>query len=120
MPLIGNTFAMARDPARFFADCYRKYGPAFHVSMMGRRYTTIAGTEAANFMETREGRECLRSKEFWQGLVEEYGATRPITDEDGEMHDRLRAVMKHGYSRESLEGRYNELLDITDAAIARN
>jgi cytochrome P450 len=120
IPVVGNTLAMAKDPARFFVDCYRKYGPVFRISVLGRTHTVIAGAEAANFMGTREGRESLRSKEFWQGLVDEYGGTRTILGEDGEMHARLRAVMKRGYSRESLKGRYDDFIAITDASIAQN
>ena len=82
-PLIGSVLGMAKDPARFFLDCYREYGPVFRVKILSKTYTVIAGVEAANFLGTREGKECLRSKEFWQGLVEEYGATRTLTGEDG-------------------------------------
>ena len=120
LPVIGNTLQMARDPARFFVDCYRKFGPVFRVNVLGRTHTVIAGAEAANFMGTREGRESLRSKEFWEGLLSEYGASRTLTGEDGEMHNRLRAIMKRGYSRESVKGRYGELVAITDDAIARD
>ena len=98
LPLVGSLFGMARDPAKFFVDCYRKYGPVFRVKILGNTYAVIAGVEAANFMGTREGRDCLRSKEFWQGLVEEYGATRVLTGEDGESHKELRDIMRHGYS----------------------
>jgi cytochrome P450 len=87
---------------------------------MRNTYTVIAGVEAANFMGTREGRDSLRSKEFWQGLVDEWGATRTLTGEDGETHQKLRAVLKHGYSKESLKGRYDELVEITDKVIARD
>jgi cytochrome P450 len=80
----------------------------------------IAGVEAANFMGTREGRDALRSREFWEGLVAEYGATRILTSEDGEVHKQLRDVMRRGYSRESIKGRYNELVQITDSSIARD
>ena len=120
LPIIGNTLEMAKDPARFFFDCYRKYGPVFRVNVLGRTHTVIAGAEAANFMGTREGREALRSKEFWEGLVDEYGAERTLTGEDGEMHLRLRAIMKRGYSRESIKGRYSELIDISDVSIDRD
>ena len=120
LPLLGSVFAMARDPARFFVDCYREYGPVFRVRLVNQTYTVIAGVEAANFMGTREGRDCLRSKEFWQGLVEEYGATRTLVGEDGETHKALREVMKRGYSRDSIRGRYNELVEITDGALRRD
>jgi cytochrome P450 len=120
IPLIGNTLAMARDPAKFFVDAYRAYGPVFRVQILNNSYTVLAGAEAANFMGTREGRDSLRSKEFWQGLVDEWGAKRTLTGEDGETHQKLRTVMRHGYSRESVRGRYDELVAITDSVINRD
>jgi cytochrome P450 len=120
IPVIGSALAMARDPAKFFVDCYRKYGPVFRIQILSNTYTVLAGAEAANFMGTRQGRDSLRSKEFWQGLVDEWGARRTLTGEDGEMHQKLRTVMRHGYSRESVRGRYDELVAITDSVIARD
>ncbi|MBS0577885.1 MAG: cytochrome P450 [Proteobacteria bacterium] len=120
LPYLGNALDMAKDPGRFFYECYRKYGPVFKIKVMGNTYTVLAGSEAANFMGTREGRDSLRSKEFWQGLVDEWGAARTLTGEDGETHQKLRAVMRHGYSKESVKGRYNELVEITDKVIARD
>lgn len=119
-PLIGSLLPMARDPARFFVDCYRQFGPVFRIRLLGNRYTVLAGPEAAHFMGTREGKDSLRSKEFWQGLVDEYGATRVLTGEDGESHKELRDVLRHGYSKESIKGRYNELIDITDRSLERD
>jgi cytochrome P450 len=120
VPVLGNVLEMAKDPARFFVRAYRKYGPVFKVRIFNKSYTVLAGVEAANFLGTREGKESLRSKEFWQGLVEEYGATRTLTGEDGESHKQLREIMKRGYSREAIKGRYNELVDITDRCIRRD
>jgi cytochrome P450 len=120
LPVVGNALQMAKDPGRFFYECYRKYGPVFRLKVMNNVYTVLAGAEAANFMGTREGRDSLRSKEFWQGLVDEWGAKRTLTGEDGETHQKLRAVMKHGYSKESLKGRYDEVIKITDSVIERD
>lgn len=120
LPLLGNALDMARGPAKFFVDAYRKYGPVFRVRLMGQDYTVIAGVEAANFMGSREGKDSLRSKEFWEGLVQEYGATRTLVGEDGESHKELRDIMRRGYSRESIKGRYNELVEITDGALKRD
>ncbi|MDE0856268.1 MAG: cytochrome P450, partial [Nevskia sp.] len=120
LPLIGSVLDMAKDPARFFVKAYREYGPVFRVRILNKTYTVIAGVEAANFLGTREGKECLRSKEFWEGLVKEYGATRTLTGEDGEGHKELRDVMRRGYSKDSIKGRYNELIAITDRSIERD
>lgn len=119
-PLVGNTLEMARDPAAFFVRCYREYGPAFRVRVLGREQTVIAGPEAAVFMGTAQGRECLRSKEFWEGLTHEYGAQRTLTGEDGDTHKQMRAVLRRGYSRQAIEGRYDEVLTITEAALDRD
>jgi len=120
LPILGNALGMAKDPARFFVECYRKHGPVFRVKILNKTYTVIAGVEAANFLGTRESRESLRSKEFWQGLVEEYGAARTILGEDGEAHKELRDIMRRGYSREAIKGRHNELVAITDRSIERD
>ena len=120
LPLLGNTLDMARDPAQFFVKLYREYGPACRISVLGKPHVVLSGIEAANFMGSREGKDCLRSKEFWEGLVEEYGATRTLTGEDGESHKELRNIMRRGYSKESIKGRYNELVRITDRCFKRD
>ena len=120
LPLLGSVLGMAKDPAKFFLDCYRKYGPVSRLKVLGERYVLIAGVEAANFLGTREGKECLRSKEFWEGLVNEYGATRILTGSDGEAHKQLRDIMRNGYSKESIKGRYDEIVKITDGAFKRD
>ena len=88
--------------------------------MFGHELTVIAGAEAANFMGTREGKESLRSKEAWEPLVQEFGASKMLTAVDGELHKQLRAVMKRGFSKESIKGRYQEVLDITRTALLRD
>jgi cytochrome P450 len=71
-------------------------------------------------MGTREGKECLRSREAWQPLVDEFGASKMLTAVDGEMHKDLRAIMKRGFSKESIKGRYNRMLEITNGSLERD
>jgi len=120
LPLLGSTLEMAADPAKFFARCYRDYGSAFRVQVFGNELTVIAGAEAATFMGTREGKDALRSKEAWEPLAKEFGASKLLTAVDGELHKQLRAVMKRGFSKESIKGRYQEVLDITRTALLRD
>ncbi|WP_433360222.1 cytochrome P450 [Actinoplanes sp. CA-142083] len=119
LPLVGNALRMGKDPAQFFVDCYREYGPVCRVKVLGREHAILAGPEAAEFMGTKEGRECLRSREFWRGLVDEYGATRTLPGEDGESHKELRDIMRRGYSREAIADRLDEVVAITDRNIDR-
>jgi cytochrome P450 len=119
LPLVGNALRMGRDPARFLVDCYRAHGPVFRLRILGREHAVLAGPEAAEFLGTREGRECLRSREFWRGLVDEYGATRTLPGEDGPGHKELRDIMRRGYSREAIADRLDEVVAITDRNLDR-
>ena len=119
LPLVGSALDMARDPAAFFVANFRRHGPVFRVRVLNRSNPVLAGPAAAEFMGTAEGRQSLRSKEFWQDMVEEYGGTRTILGEDGESHKELRDIMRRGYSKESIKGRYNELIKMFDNDIDR-
>jgi len=119
-PLLGSLLGMATDPFRYFYRKYREYGSVYTMNVFGKKYTVLAGPESANFMSSREGKDALRSKEFWQGLIKEYGAHSSLPGSDGEQHAELKAILRHGYSRESIKGRYDELVDITDGSIERD
>lgn len=118
LPLLGNTLEMARDPAAFFLRGYRDYGPVYRVNVFGRKQYVIAGPEAGKFMNTKAARHGLRSKEFWDEFVEHYGASKTLTQVDGEEHVQLRAIMRDGFSRKAMAGRYHELTAIADESIA--
>lgn len=118
-PVIGSVAELASDPAAFFVRCYTEHGPVFRVHALRRTLTVLAGPELARWMGSREGQASLRSAEVWQGLVDEYGATRTLTGVDGPEHRRLREVMRRGYSREALDGRLDELVAITDECLDR-
>ncbi|MEM9013697.1 MAG: cytochrome P450 [Pseudomonadota bacterium] len=120
LPLVGNTLEMAKDPASFFVRCYKEYGPVYKVNVFGRESIVIAGPESAMFMSSKEGRESLRSKEFWDDFVKFHGAEKSLTREDGETHERLRRVMRRGFSREAVSGRYHLLSNVCDISIERD
>ncbi len=120
IPFIGNTREMAKDPAAFFVRAYKEYGPVYQVNVFGRKQYVIAGVEAAKLMSTKKGRDGLRSKEFWDDFVEHFGASKSLTQIDGEEHRRLRAIMRAGFSREAANGQYHTLGRIIDESIARD
>ncbi len=120
LPIIGSTFQMASDPGRFFKKCYDEYGPAFRVRVFGNEINVIAGADAANFVNGPEGRECLRSKEVFHPLAEEFGASKVMTGVDGKVHMELRNVMRRGFSKDSLKGIYQEMVDITRDSLLRD
>ena len=120
VPFIGSTLEMAKDPAAFFVRAYRDYGPVYQVNVFGRKQYVIAGVESAKLMSTKKGRDGLRSKEFWQDFVDHYGASKTLTQIDGEEHRKMRAIMRKGFSREAAAGKYHMLTDIGDKSIVRD
>jgi len=120
IPIFGNALSMRKDPAKFFYNCYREYGSVFRLRLMNKTCTVLAGVESANFMGTREGIDVLNSKKIWHGLEEEYGCEHFLLSQEGDTHQKLRAAMRHGHSKESLEGRYDDLILITHSMIAHN
>lgn len=120
LPLIGNTLEMAKDPAAFFLRCYRDHGPIYQINVFGRKSYVIAGIESAKFMTQKSKRHLLRSKEFWEDFREHYGASKLLTGLDGPDHQRLRSIMRDGFSPKAVAGRYHEVVKYADRAIDRN
>lgn len=120
IPFVGNTLEMAKDPAAFFVKCYRDYGPVYRVNVFGQKRIVIAGPEAGRFMNSKAARMGLRSKEFWQDFVDHHGASKTLTGIDGEDHQKMRAIMRDGFSRGAMAGRYHELTDIIDISLERD
>ena len=120
LPLLGSLLKLTSEPVGFFVDCYRKYGPVCEIRILNQRYILVAGIEAAHLLGSRVGKDSLRSKQFWEGLIKEYGATRALVTEDGESHKELRDIMRRGYSKESIKGRYNECVQNLDEIYARD
>ena len=120
IPFVGSTFEMAKDPAAFFVRAYRDYGPVYRVNVFGRKQYCIAGVESAKLMSTKKGRDGLRSKEFWQDFVDHFGASKTLTQIDGEEHRKMRGIMRKGFSREAAAGKYHMLTEIGDKSITRD
>ena len=120
LPLLGSLLKLTREPVRFFVDCYRKHGPVCEIKVLDQRYVLVAGVEAANLLGSRVGKDSLRSRQFWEGLVKEYGADRALVTEDGESHKELRDIMRRGYSKESIKGRYDFFVRTVDEIYARD
>jgi cytochrome P450 len=120
LPIAGSVVDLAQDPAALLVRGYLEHGPVFRVRGLNRTLTVLAGPELARWMGSREGQGCLRSREVWQGLADEFGATRVLPGVDGSEHRRLREVMRRGYSREAVLGRLEDLVAITDQCLERD
>lgn len=110
-PLAGNAFAMASDLRGLLLREYQRHGPIFRVQALNHHLVALVGPEATVFLN-REGGTLLRSFEEWDVLRKAFGASHVMSDLDGREHIRIRKAFSPGYSRQSIQGRYNELADI--------
>lgn len=117
---IGNVREMMTDPARFLAKGFRDHGPVFRFKLMGRTMYVIAGPDASKLIDQRGEKNALRSREFWEGQVEEFGSKYSLVRDDGEVHDKLRAILKKSISREVVVGHYDEAVKILNIIFERD
>ncbi|MHA3019226.1 cytochrome P450 [Mycobacterium sp. BMJ-28] len=108
------------DPTLYLYEKYLQHGPVFTLKMPYLTYTVIAGTEAANFMSSKQGRECLTVGSSWRFVEEEFGGKDSLVAVDGDPHKQWRTLLQRGYSREAMSGRYAEAVEVIDAAVDKN
>lgn len=117
MPVLGNALQLASDVAGFLTEQYKRLGPVYRVRALNRELIVLAGVEA-NLFYAREGKSLFRSREFWQDMDKEYGASRSLISMDGDDHTRLRKVERPGYARSALLDRLPTALAITTGEMA--
>ena len=116
-PLVGSTFAVARDPRTFFLQEYLRVGPVFEVRTLTRNFVAMAGQEANQFM-ARSERMHLHTSDMWDPLCAEFGATRFVLNMDGKDHVRMRRETKDGLSRQLIESRIPEAVEVIRRSVA--
>lgn len=117
VPRVGDTLGMMLDPTQFLLTKYRKHGPVCELKTAYQTYTILGGVEAATFLSSREGRECLTVGDAWKFVEDEFDARQTLVTTDGQVHKELRGVLQRGYSRDAMENRYDEAVAVVDAHI---
>ena len=117
-PLVGSAFEVAGDLSSFLVRQYGESGPVFQFRALNRRLIALAGPEANRFVQ-RQGRIHLRSYETWRDFNMALGAKDAFMGMDGPGHVRMRKVHTRAFSRGFIEGRLDEVVEITRRMIAK-
>ena len=117
LPLVGSTLSVARDPRTFFLREYSRVGPVFRVKTLGRNFVAMAGQEANLFL-SRSERMHLHTSDMWDPLCAEFGANRFVLNMDGKDHVRMRRETKDGLSRQLIESRIPDAVDVIRRYVA--
>lgn len=118
--VIGSMWPMFNDLPRFLCAQRDKHGPVFRVRAANKQFVVLADAEAVAFVGSREGKDVLESRPSWVGMIAEYGTDRALVSEDGDLHAQFREMMRRGYAPQSLDGRYERVVQIIDAWIDRH
>jgi CRP-like cAMP-binding protein/cytochrome P450 len=102
LPLIGNAWAAARDPCRFFARCHAELGPVFRVTYPGRAIVMMAGLEANAFL-AQEGSRVFSAARTYHRVSRELDTTTYPNAHDGAAHHDLRQVLAPSLSAMAVE-----------------
>ena len=108
---------MARDPRKFFLQEYLRVGPVFRVRTLGRNFVAMAGQEANLFL-SRSERMHLHTSDMWDPLCAAFGASRFMLNMDGKDHVRMRRETRDGLSRQLIESRIPEVVDVVRRQVA--
>ena len=116
LPLIGNAIDMVGDIGTFIATQYSNLGPIFRVRALNRRFIVLVGPEANSFVA--RGNKHFSNYEPWQHFQMDIGASRMLISMEGKDHIRMRRVHAHYYSRNLLENRIADAIDILRCEMA--
>ena len=88
----------------FFHEIYEEHGPVVEIwfPKIRQRTVLLLGAETNNWLN-RNGRFFFHSKEYIRDFEAAFGAKQSLTSMDGCEHYRLRKLLKHGYTRNTLE-----------------
>ena len=102
IPIFGSAFEAKKNLALFLAKQYRKMGPVFQVKLFNRNFIALVGPDSNRFLQ-KQGRNYLRSYEFWKDFIHELGVTRVLPSADGRDHGMFRRTFAPSYSRHNFE-----------------
>ena len=101
-PIFGSAFEARRNLVSFLAKQYQRMGPVFRIRLFNRNLIVLAGPASNRFLQ-KQGRNYLRSYEFWKDFTHELGVTRVLTSSEGREHGMLRRTLAPAYSRHNFE-----------------
>ncbi len=94
---------------KFIAEKAGELGPVFKIKIPGREMVVLASAEMNQWVG-RNGRNFLRTRDYLEEFLSEWGTARSIASMGGAEHFRMRKAMRAGNSRKVVEDRMDELI----------
>ncbi|XP_062871273.1 lanosterol 14-alpha demethylase [Trichomycterus rosablanca] len=68
LPFLGHAIAFGKSPIEFLENAYKKYGPVFSFTMVGKTFTYLVGSDAAALMFNSKNEE-LNAEDVYSRLT---------------------------------------------------
>ena len=104
--LLGNLLQLKKRMNDFLVDAVANYGPVFRLKAPGVHVTVITATEGRDLVKN-EGENGLHRRKVFDAFATEVGVD--IFGIQGEEHERAKALVKIGYSRQVFGQFTNEM-----------
>lgn len=104
--LLGNLLQLKKRMNDFLVDAVANYGPVFRLKAPGVHVTVVTATEGRDLVKN-EGENGLHRRKVFDAFATEVGVD--IFGIQGEEHERAKALVKIGYSRQVFGQFTNEM-----------
>ena len=118
LPFLGNARELTQDLIGFIVAQYKRLGPIFRIHVPTGDMVILAGPDA-NVFVTQQGADKFSSREAWYRYGCEFGVEEQIQDIDGELHTRMRKLLKPSYSATMFLSDIPLLLEIAQNVVNR-
>ena len=105
--LRSRTFRSGNLP-KFFAEQSERHGPVYRLKAAGKDVVVLASAEL-NHWTGRKGRMLLRTRDYLEAFLTEWGTSRTVASMDGADHFRMRKAMRAGIAPAVVQDRLAEV-----------
>lgn len=93
---------------KFLAEQSERLGPVYQIKAGGKNVVVLASAEL-NRWTGRKGRLLLRTRDYLEAFLTQWGTARSIASMDGADHFRMRKAMRAGISHTVIQDRLAEI-----------
>jgi cytochrome P450 len=106
--MLGSRSFRSGNLPKFLAEQSERYGPVYQLKAGGKSLVVLASAEL-NHWTGRKGRMLLRTRDYLEAFLTQWGTARSIASMDGADHFRMRKAMRAGIAPAVVQDRLDEV-----------
>ncbi len=113
-PILGNTLQLMREPVQFFVDATAALGPVFSFNVLGVDYTVVSGQAGLDLVKAH-GSGIIDRRGLFDAFASDFSFE--IFEAMGAQHEKLKSLVRLGYSRQLLSQYTAEIVEETSKIV---